>query len=143
MAAKKLTVKQEAFCQAYVGVAKGNKSEAYRIAYEAENMSQESVWTESGKLIANPTVALQIVKLQQEVSVRHTVTVDSLILELEEARDIAKDNDQASGAVAASMGKAKLCGLLIDRKEVTGKDGAPIEVDNNVEIIFNPVGVDD
>lgn len=143
MAVKKLTVKQEAACQAYVGKCKGHKSNSYREAYNVENMSDEAIHVEASRLFQNPMMALRVMELQEGIADRHAVTVDSLIIELEEARMIAKDNAQSSGAVAASMGKAKLSGLLIDRKEVTGKDGAPIEVDNNVEIIFNPVGVDD
>src|SRR6516165_6661781 len=34
----------------------------------------------------------------------------------------ALENQQASAAVAATMGKAKLCGMLVERKE-TGKPG--------------------
>ena len=37
----KLTAKQEAFARAYVET--GNASEAYRRAYNAENMKQESI----------------------------------------------------------------------------------------------------
>jgi pyruvoyl-dependent arginine decarboxylase (PvlArgDC) len=50
------------------------------------------------------------------------VTEDSLIEELEQARLAALEAEQASAAVAATMGKAKVCGLLVERKE-TGKPG--------------------
>jgi len=36
-----LTIKQEAFCQAYIE--KGNASEAYRMAYAADKMKPETV----------------------------------------------------------------------------------------------------
>jgi hypothetical protein len=48
---------------------------------------------------------------------------ESILAELEEARLMAKDNGQPAAAVSASMGKAKLVGLVVDRKEV----GAPGE----------------
>ena len=39
------------------------------------------------------------------------------VAELDEARSLALSLGQAGAAVAASMGRAKLCGLLIDRRE--------------------------
>jgi hypothetical protein len=42
---------------------------------------------------------------------------------LEEARQLALKHRQASAAVQASMGKAKILGLIIDRREV-GNVGA-------------------
>jgi hypothetical protein len=48
---------------------------------------------------------------------------DALLSELEEARKLALKRGQPSAAVQASMGKAKLLGLIIDRREV-GDPGA-------------------
>ena len=53
---------------------------------------------------------------------RHEITQDTLLEELEQARQSALNNNQASAAVAASMGKAKLCGMIVERKQ-TGKPG--------------------
>ena len=53
---------------------------------------------------------------------RHEITQDTLLEELEQARQSALSNNQARAAVAASMGKAKLCGMIVERKE-TGKPG--------------------
>jgi hypothetical protein len=55
------------------------------------------------------------------------VSVDSLTQELEEARKLAMSDEKgASAAVSAIMGKAKLHGLLIDKKQLTGEDGKPL-----------------
>lgn len=53
---------------------------------------------------------------------RHDVTEDSLLAELEEARQSALGNAQSGAAVQATMGKARITGHIIDRKEV-GKPG--------------------
>ena len=143
MTTKKLTVKQEAFCQAYVGECQGNKSDSYRTAYNTENMNDSTVWEESCKLSKTPNVATRLIELQDGMAKRAAVTADSIAQELEEARALAMEEAIPSAAVAASMGKAKVFGLLVDRKELTGRDGDPIEIDHNVEIVFNPVGVDD
>ena len=45
------------------------------------------------------------------------ITAERLLGELEEARNLALSLGQAGAAVAASMGRAKLCGLLVDRRE--------------------------
>ena len=53
---------------------------------------------------------------------RAEVTVVSLLNELEEVRKLAAEINQPSAAVAASLGKAKVAGLIVERKEV-GKPG--------------------
>lgn len=47
-----LTIKQEAFCQAYIET--GNASEAYRTAYAADKMKPEAVHVQACKLQDNP-----------------------------------------------------------------------------------------
>ncbi len=134
-----LTANQEAFCQAYVGEAKHNKSAAYRIAYNADNMGSPTVNVEACKLSKTPNVALRIMELQEDCAERAAVTADSIAAELEEARLLAIDIDQPAAAVSAAMGKAKVFGLLVDKKELTGVNGAPIEMDHNIVVEF--VGV--
>lgn len=54
----KLTSKQFAFVQA---VLKGeNQSDAYRQSYNAENMSDQAIWTEAGRLFRHPEVSRRI-----------------------------------------------------------------------------------
>ena len=45
---------------------------------------------------------------------RSDLTVDDIISELEEAREIAKETKTSAAMVSASMGKAKLLGLVTD-----------------------------
>jgi phage terminase small subunit len=107
-----LTQAQENFAMAYVET--GNASEAYRRAYpKSLNWKPESVNVEGCKSLANPKIAQRVAELQQVSAKRNMVTVDSLIAELEEARQIAlaAETPQTSAAVGATMGKAKLCGL--------------------------------
>ena len=122
-----LTPKQEAFALAYVET--GNASEAYRRSYNAEKMKPETVNRNAKALMDNNKVATRVQELRAAHVERHEITVDDLIRELEEARSIAMSGErqQPAAMVAASMGKAKLLGLLMDKTEVTGKDGGPIE----------------
>ncbi|MGL5284184.1 MAG: terminase small subunit, partial [Plesiomonas shigelloides] len=108
---KKLTQKQENFCQKFVET--GNASEAYRHAYNVSKMKPESVNRKACELMKNVNVTARIEELRGEHAIRHAVTVDTLLSELEEARTIALtcETPQTSSAVSATMGKAKLLGL--------------------------------
>ncbi|OSI16556.1 hypothetical protein BWD09_07070 [Neisseria dentiae] len=111
-----LTDNQEAFAQAFI--TSKNASEAYRQAYSTKNMKPESVNRMAKKLIDNVKVLSRINKLREEHRERHNMTVDDIIRELEEARQIAKEDGKAAPMVSASMGKAKVLGLIIDKQEI-------------------------
>lgn len=115
-----LTIKQEAFCQAYIET--GNASEAYRKAYATDEMKPETVNRKAKELYDNGKIAARVAELRGDIKQRHDVTVDSLIAELEEARKAAltAETPQSSAAVAATMGKAKLTGLDKVVIEMTG-----------------------
>ena len=129
-----LTPKQEAFALAYVET--GNASEAYRRAYSAEKMKPASVAVNASKLLADTKVALRVQELQAKAVERHETTVDDILRELEEARALAAGGEkpQPAAMVAASMGKAKLLGMLTDKMEHSGKDGGPI--DHSLRVSF-------
>lgn len=56
------------------------------------------------------------------MAIRNKITVDSLVDELDEARVLALASAQPSAAISATVSKAKLVGLMVDRKE-TGMPG--------------------
>lgn len=61
-----LTAKQEQFAKAIVeGM---NQADAYRSAYDTKNMSDNSVYVNASKLIANAKVALRIKELRDELA---------------------------------------------------------------------------
>jgi phage terminase small subunit len=122
-----LTQKQETFCQAYIET--GNASEAYRTAYAADKMKAEAIHVKASELLSSGKVAVRVAELRAEIKQRHNVTVDSLIKELEEARQAAlgAETPQSSAAVSATMGKAKLAGLDKQIVEMTGAHGGPVQ----------------
>lgn len=119
-----LTPKQENFCLAYLET--GNASEAYRRAYDSENMTPGTINVKASELLSNDKIAVRLSELREPVMQRHNVTVDSLIAELEEARKAALSAEtvQSAAAVGATMGKAKLCGL--DKQIVQHVGDVPI-----------------
>jgi len=117
----KLTPKQEAFAISYVE--SGSASKAYKTAYNVnENTSDNTISVEASKLKNTPKITLRILELQEFAQERHSITIDSLTKELEQARKTAQEAGQASPMVAATMGKAKLHGLLTEKTELSSPD---------------------
>jgi phage terminase small subunit len=124
---------RETFVQEYH--ATGNASEALRRANpKAKKWKAQSVHVEASKLLAEPEVSLRLDQIQAAAREKHGVTIESLTAELEEARTFAKSVGQSGPMVTAVMGKAKLHGLIVDKNEVTGKDGTPLVPVLNVTI---------
>lgn len=114
-----MTPKQEQFARLYVET--GNASKAYRQAYNTDNMKPETVTNEAYKLLQDPDISAMVDDLKAEARQRHAVTVDDLLHELEQARAaaLAAPTPQSSAAVSATMGKAKMLGLLVDKAEIS------------------------
>ena len=111
---KTLTPKESAFARLYVET--GNATEAYRQAYD-HNGNDATACRGAHDVLHRPTVEAYVAGLQAEHRTRHNVTVDRLTEELEIARQLALQNKSASAAVSATMGKARLHGLLVDKQE--------------------------
>lgn len=118
---QKLTIKQENFCLAYVET--GNASEAYRRAYDVGEMLPASINRLAFELLENIKITSRISELRSTVMQRHKITVDDLLAELDEAREIGRGTGKAAPMVAATMGKAKLLGL---DKQVEEADTRPV-----------------
>ena len=128
-----LTQKQENFCLKYVEC--GNASEAYRHAYNAENMKPASIHVRASELLSDSKVSVRVEELKKQHAERHRLTVDDLLAELEEARRLALDTEAPAPAVSATMGKAKLLGMdkqIIDHQS---SDGSMSPKDSSAAVI--------
>jgi len=112
-----LTLKQEAFCLAFIET--GNASEAYRRAYNAENMKTDTIHRNAKALQSNNKIATRLNELRAEIRERHNLTVDDISRMLQEDRTFARDLEAPAAAISASMGLAKLHGFLTDKVDVT------------------------
>jgi galactose-1-phosphate uridylyltransferase len=102
--------KHELFAQE---IAKGETQvEAYAKAGYAPNRSH------AARLVANGNIANRVAELKNKAAERTVVTVESILRDLEEDRKFARKNGSASAAVTATMGRAKVAGLIIDKAEV-------------------------
>jgi phage terminase small subunit len=111
-----LTPKQEAFAQAVVvGM---SISDAYRAAYKAGKMSSAAVNVEASRLMANPTVALRVQELRKPVVEAAQYGLAEAMAEAAEAMELSRETRQSGAFVAAVSLRAKLSGLMIDKKEI-------------------------
>ena len=81
-----LTPKQEKFCQLYIEL--GNASEAYRQSYACQDMKSESINRLAKKELDKIKIRSRVDVLQQEHRQRHNLTLDNIIADLQEYRDI-------------------------------------------------------
>ena len=111
--------KHELFAQ---GLAKGETAIA---AYEAAGYQPDR--GAASRLSANVNIAARVVELQSAVAEQTECTIADIAKQLDEDRTLAHSVEQAGAAVSATMGKAKLFGLIKEKHEHFGKDGGPIE----------------
>ena len=168
----KLTAKQEAFAQA---IMQGKSQRAaYKSAYNAQKMTENSIDQSACMVAKNPKVASRIAELTIELKKRNMVTVERVLQEYARLaffdarkvfnadgspKSIVDLDDDTAAAIAGlevmeiyegrgserkfvgNLKKYKISdkigaldsigkhlGMFIERKEVTGKDGGPIEV---------------
>ena len=109
-----LNARQEAFARS---IAEGrSQREAYkRAGYTPTSDGIADV--NASRLLRHAQVQSRVRELQAAQAEASQITAERLLAELEEARSLALSLGQAGAAVAASMGRAKLCGLLVDRRE--------------------------
>ena len=80
MSNRPLTIKQEAFCQAYMRL--GDKSAAYREVYSCSKMKPESVNRKAVEVAQNGNVTARIKQLQQDAIDRNKATLDEVLIVL-------------------------------------------------------------
>ena len=128
---KKLTPKQEGFCQDYITT--GSQTRAYELNYNVKNMQKNSIHSKAHELMQNGDVTVRINDLQERVAKKFEVTVESLTNEYEEDRQLARELDMPSAAIAATNGKARIHGL--DKQVVSNDPDNPMPAIIKVEVV--------
>ena len=120
-----LTTQQELFVSAYCS----NGFNATQAAIEA-GYSVDSAREIGSENLTKPDIAEAVDRYKLSIKKRHGITIESLLMELEEAREVAlsAETPQSSAAIAATMGKAKLTGLDKHIVEVSGPEGSAIQI---------------
>lgn len=126
----KLTANEESFCQEVIKN-DGNASDAYRASsYASDNYTDKSINEVACRLMGNIKIYSRVQELREELAKRNAVTVDSLSKQLEDTIKLASNAEQYSPAITGIMGKAKLHGFLVDKKEQVGEIRVVLDKDD-------------
>lgn len=119
-----LTDKQEKFAQC---IAKGyTQADAYREAYDCEDMVDNTVYKEACLLMNNPKITERVKELKERnLEKNYDRDVRYYLEKLEEVRQKAVAEGQYSAAVSAIKEDAKISGVYVEKAEVK----------NNVELV--------
>jgi hypothetical protein len=106
-------------------LAKGKtQDEAYKLAGYKPNAGNAS------RLKGNDKIADRVREILGKVAKKTEVTIETIAAQLDEDRSLAHAAEQAGAAVSATLGKAKLYGLLAEKHEHSGPNGAPIQTED-------------
>lgn len=134
-----LTAKQEKFAQEWY--ATGNKTEAYRRAYNSENMAEDTINNKAYQLSTRDDIRARYEELQKAGQKRSEVTVDTLNDMFMTAFKMAQTNGNAGAVIQAANGLSKLHGL--DKLSATQIKKLEIEIEasNNDEKEVQPLNI--
>ena len=116
--ADKLTIKQERFCQKYIEC--GNASEAYRFAYDSDNMSTKTIGRKAKELLDNGKITAWLDISQSKTAEKHEITKDTHIKNLQELKRMAIETGNLHVAVKAENLIGQTCGLYTQKHEHSG-----------------------
>ena len=95
---------------------------------KAAGYSEKTAYSQGHRLLKNVEIANAIKAGQKDIAKRNGLTIDDILDELEEARKIAQAEGKGAPMVAASMGKAKLLGLIVDKAETKTEGNISIDI---------------
>ena len=125
-----LTPQQEKFAES---VASGmSQSDAYRAAYKVRPTTKpESVNQAASKLMSDPNITSRVGGLRQPVVEAAQITLAGHLERLRALSQAAEDSNQFSAAISAEVARGKASGLYVERTELTGLGGAPMNFSIN------------
>ncbi len=116
-----LTANQMAFVHGIV--AGKTASDAYRIAYDCENSTANTIWSAASKLRADAKVAQWIDAVKAAGFGRVSCSFDEHMTELARLRGIAERSGNIGAAVQAEQLRGKVAGHYVDKvQDVTPHD---------------------
>lgn len=121
-----LTPKQEKFALA---VASGKtQSDAYREAFNVRPTTKDtSVNVNASKLMADTNIAQRVEELRKPIADKAMITLESHIERLKELAELAIKEGQIAAAIKAEELCGKASGVYVEKRQITGADGGPIQ----------------
>jgi phage terminase small subunit len=106
----RLTAKQDQFAQ-YVAAGM-TQTDAYKAAYNCKPTTKpETIRQEASRLMNNPNIAATLANLRAPAMEQASITLEALLSELENGRQLAISRENPAAMINATMAKAKLLGL--------------------------------
>ncbi len=121
-----LTPKQEKFAQS---VASGkSQADAYRLAYNAGNMKEETVWSNASVLMADNKVSARVDEIRKPIVECAQFTLDQHLINLMSLRDKAAEDGKWGAAIAAEIGRGKAAGLYVNKGDSDDDKNLTVEI---------------
>lgn len=118
-----MTPKQDRFCSE---IASGkSQADAYRTAFDAENMKDATVYKRASELMANGEITGRVEELRKPVVERAQLTLEKHLADLQGLRNMAVKKDQYSAAISAEIARGKVAGLYVEKVEHSGEIKTP------------------
>ena len=111
---RRLTKKQQKFVQLYVHNDLTNTECAHRAGYSHPAQSASMLLNDPRFLHIQETIK----DLQEGYQKKYEITFEKVARDLQMIRDAAVEDGKFSAAVQAELGRAKLAGLMVDKKEI-------------------------
>jgi len=121
-----VNARHERFARFYIRT--GNAAASYIKAGYSPS-TRASLDPAASKLTRNNKVASRIRELQKQMAGRNRISVDTLLDDLAADRALALTLGQPAAAISATMNRARLVGLLVNRKENLEPRAFPSEAD--------------
>lgn len=120
-----LTPKQEKFCQ---GIVSGmNQSDAYRFAYDVTDMLPTTVNNEAYVLMQSHDITARIEHLKKPIAERVGRTLEQHIERLLYLGNMAEGLEKVEASIKAEETIGKVLGYYVNKTELTGRGGGPVE----------------
>lgn len=120
-----LTAKQEAFCIAYLET--GNATDAYRRSYDSGQMAPATINRKAKEVLDNGKITARLTQLRGPVIDAAQVSLEGHLRRLAALSVAAEGKGKFSAAVAAEIARGRASGLYIEKTEVTGAHGGPVQ----------------
>lgn len=132
-----LTLKQQKFCQSFAE--QGNASEAYRMAYNAENMKSHTITQKASRLLAQgnirATVEARTKEIQGKVQEMHLWSkknyIETLVSIAKGGADI-RSSDRTSAVKELNVMHGYNAPI---KNQMVGTDGQPMKMTVNINFI--------
>lgn len=131
-----LTPKQRKFVEVYIKVENG--AEAYRQAYNAENMSNSSIYVTASRLLDHPKVSEYLAHLKKQRDAKVTLTLESGVERLLAIAAEAQEAGNHSAAVTATTNAMKALGIFVEKTHNINEDMSAAHLQALRQIVDRP-----